>query len=116
MSIQINPQSLIAASGLPVQEAGKPVSALMMAPVSLTPLAPPSSGPLEKTALSPDAGSIAAERRLAFFADKQKSLLDRLQQQGAHQAPVAGSLLSAGQRNACIAVLNNIAAAASAAE
>ena len=79
----------------------------MMAPASLTPLAPPSSGPAGATPnVSAD---IAITRRQAFFAEKQQALLGRLAQD-----ELPAGALSATQREACIAVLKTVAASVAA--
>ena len=108
MAIQFNPHSPLSAAVSPAQSAGTgSLSGLMMAPVSLTPLAPPSSGP---TSAIPDASAdIATTRRQAYFAAKQQALLGRLA-----QAELPAGALSTPQRDACIVVLKTVAAAVAA--
>lgn len=108
MTIKFNPHPSITAAAMSAQSAGiSSLSGLMMAPVDLTPLAPPSSGPAIASLPGAPDKSIAAERRQAFFAGKQQALLNRLQQS---PAPMQGSALSAAQRHACVAVLAAVAA------
>ena len=121
MKINLPPQSPLAATAAQAQAAGgaQPLSAFMMAPVELTPLAPPSSASVATVAPeSPIAQerSPAAERRQAFFADRQKALLDRLNRPAAIPQPAQGSILPAPQRAACVAVLQSMAAASAADE
>ncbi len=111
MNIKIKPQSPIAATRVQAQAAGgaRPLSTLMMAPVELTPLAPPSSAPVTSPVPAAQDRSPAAERRQAFFSGQHKALLERLTQP---QQDGQGSALPAPQRAACVAVLAKIAAAA----
>jgi hypothetical protein len=115
MNIKIKPPSPIAATRVQAQagDGARPQSAFMMAPVELTPLAPPSSAPAMPSAPAAQDRSPAAERRQAFFSGQHKALLERLNQP---QQGGQGSALSAPQRAACVAVLTNIAAAADASE
>ena len=108
MAIKYNPHSPLSAAVPPEQSAGSgSLSGLMMPPVSLTPLAPPSFGP---TGVIQDASTdIAIARRQAFFADKQQALFGRLA-----QADLPVGTLSMTQREACIAVLKTVAAAVAA--
>jgi hypothetical protein len=102
-------------SGLPEPEgARKSLTAVWMAPASLTPLAPPTAGPRSLPSLHEV--SITVERRRIFFADKQASLLDKLQSSAANASPLQGSTLSTEQRSACVAVLTSVVAAVTAAE
>ncbi len=118
MKINTPPQTTLAATAAQAQTAGgaKPLSAFMMAPVELTPLAPPSSAPASPAAPAAQARSPAAERRQAFFAERQKALLDRLNRPEAMSQPAQAGTLPAPQRAACVAVLQNIAAASAAGE
>jgi len=118
VKINTPPQTTLAATAAQAQAAGgaKPLSAFMMAPVELTPLAPPSSAPAPSAAPAAQARSPVAERRQAFFADRQKALLDRLNRPETMQPPAQAGTLPASQRAACVAVLQNIAAAAAAGE
>jgi len=87
----------------------KTPAALMMAPVSLTPLAPPSlTAPAARLPAPPDRDP-AAERRQACFADRQRQLLDRVAQPGLQQSG-QGSVLTSAQRAACESVLALVAA------
>ena len=117
MGIKLDSNSLMAAAVSAAQHVGiKPPSNPTMAPVSLTPLAPPSVGPLPpNTPVSPSEGG-TNERWRDFFADKQQALLNRLSQGRAESSAVPGSSLSVAQREACIAVLSQITAVVSAAE
>jgi hypothetical protein len=117
MSIKLDPNSLMAAAVSAAQHVGiKPPSNPTMAPVSLTPLVPPSVGPLPpNTPVSPSEGG-TNDRWRDFFADQQQALLTRLSQGRAESSALPGSSLSVAQRDACIAVLNRIADAVSAAE
>ena len=118
MKINLPPQSPLAATAAQAQAAGgaQPLSAFMMAPVELTPLAPPSSASVATVAPIAQERSPAAERRQAFFADRQKALLDRLNRPEAIPQPAQGSILPAPQRAACVAVLQSMAAASAADE
>jgi hypothetical protein len=117
MSIKLNSNSLMAAAASSAQFAGiKPLPNPTMAPVSLTPLVPPSVGPLSSNTSVPDRESSVNERWRDFFADKQQGLLTRLGLGHAEPSVVPSSSLSAAQREACIAVLSRITAAASAVE
>lgn len=108
MVIQFNPHSSLSAAIAQVQSNGTgSLTGMMMAPASLTPLAPPSSG---TSSAAPNASAdIVTTRRQAFFADKQRALLGRLA-----QADVPAGALSATQREACIAVLKTVAASVAA--
>ena len=124
VSIQFNPQASIAAAMTHAQVAdgANPPAPFTMAPVGLTPLVPPSSGQAAAQAesLPPQSpaqeASIAAGRRQAFFAERHKALLDRLEQPATAQPPAQGKVLPAPQRAACVAVLAHMAAALPAAE
>ena len=117
MNIKLDSNSLMAAAVSAAQTVGiKPPSNPTMAPVSLTPLVPPSVGPLTpNTPVSPREGG-TNERWRDFFADKQQALLTQLSQGRAESTVVRGSSLSTAQRDACIAVLSQITAVVSAAE
>ena len=113
MTFNIPPYSNAAAAQVGLQSADPKVrSTLTMAPVSMTPLRPPGSGPVP-LATAKD-GRIAAERRQTFFADKQKTLQDRLRLLDVTASDVPTGKLSAAQRSACIAVLMSVAAVATA--
>jgi hypothetical protein len=117
MTIKFDSNSLLAAAVGSAQFAGsKPLSTPTMAPVSLTPLVPPSVGPLSPSTPALQRESGPNERWRDFFADKQHALLTRLDRSGAESSTVPGSSLSVAQREACIAVLSRIADAVSAAE
>ena len=117
MNIKFDSNALLAAAVSSAQFAGsKPLSTPTMAPVSLTPLVPPSAGPLSSNTLVPDRGSGVNDRWRDFFADKQHALLTQLDRSGVESSAVPSSILSAAQREACIAVLSRITAAASAVE
>jgi hypothetical protein len=117
MTIKFDSNSLLAAAVGSAQFAGsKSLSTPTMAPVSLTPLVPPSVGPLSPNTAAPHRESGPNERWRDFFADKQHALLIRLGQGGTEPSVVPRSSLSAAQREACIAVLGRITAAVSAAE
>ncbi len=103
MVLKFNPAAPAAIQ--PPSALQKTPSALMMAPVSLTPLAPPAmagTGPFP----SRSDQSIAAERRQAFFAERQQQLLARLGQGGVPE----GGTLTPVQRSACESVLQLVAA------
>ena len=112
MSIQFNPQSITPASAAdPSLPLALPPAALSMAPVELTPLAPPSPAP--RSAPRHGAGNDpAADARRAAFAERQQALLERLRPGGA--TPPAGQTggLPEAQRNACLSVLAAVASAA----
>ena len=117
MSIEFNSNSLMAAAESSAQFAGiKPLPTPTMAPVSLTPLVPPSAGPLSSNTLVPEREGGVNDRWRDFFADKQQGLLTRLGLGHAGLSVVQSSSLSVAQREACIAVLSRITAAASAVE
>jgi hypothetical protein len=117
MTIKFDSNSLLAAAVSSAQFAGsKPLSTPTMAPVSLTPLVPPSVGPLPSNTPALQRESGPNERWRDFFADKQHALLTRLDRSGAESSAVPGCSLSVAQREACIAVLSRIADAVSAAE
>lgn len=109
MIVKFNPHAPMAETAMPAQASGiRSLSGLMMAPVGLTPLAPPASGAAGASVPPARDDSVAAERRQAFFAGKQQALLDRLAQAS---EPAPGSALSAAQRNACVAVLETVVVA-----
>lgn len=111
MSIQFNPQPIpsAAASGASGQRATLP-AALAMAPVELTPLAPPSSAP--RPAVQPESGrGSVVEQRQAAFAGRQQALLERLRQGAAAPAAAQAGGLSEAQRSACLLVLAAVSAA-----
>ncbi len=109
MVIKFNPAFSPSAVQLPAGMQKTP-SALMMAPVGLTPLAAPSSNaPAAKPAAQPNQ-NLATERRQAFFADRQRLLLDRVGQTAASREDGRGSVLTPGQREACEQVLKLVAA------
>jgi hypothetical protein len=115
MKVPSHLPSPLALSGLPEPEgARKSLTAVWMAPASLTPLAPPTAGP--SLVKARNEVSIAVERRQMAFAEKQASLLDRLQSSAANASPLHGSMLSTEQRSACITVLTSVVAAAMDAE
>lgn len=117
MSIKLDSNSLMATAVSSAQFTGiKPLPAPTMAPVSLTPLVPPSVGSLPTNMPAPQREGGANERWRDFFADKQHALLTRLDRTGVESSAVPGSGLSVAQREACIAVLGRIAAAVSADE
>ena len=101
MVIKFNPA--LPAATQPAPALHKTPTALMMAPVGLTPLAPPSAGPVPVVRSD---GNPAAERRQAFFAQRQQELLAQLPQAGLRQ----GSLLAPAQRAACESVLKLVVA------
>ncbi len=101
MVIKFNPAAPAAIQPPPSMQ--KTPTALMMAPVDLTPLAPPSAGPA--SAARSDT-SIAAERRQALFMERQQALLAQLAQTGVRE----GSVLTPAQRSACESVLQLVAA------
>ncbi len=107
MSIQFNPQSVPPAVNESAGQRAAPRAVPAMAPVHLTPLVPPSSGPAN--AMPGVTADIATSRRQAFWAGKQQVLLDRLAQTG-HSA----GALSATQREACIGTLKTVARAVAA--
>jgi hypothetical protein len=110
MTFKVPPYSSGALAQVDMPSASpKALSTLAMAPLSLTPLRPPGSGPVPVVAAKD--GRIAAERRQTFFADKQTSLLDRLRLLDVTAPAVPASTLSAAQRSACVAVLASIVAA-----
>jgi hypothetical protein len=114
MTITFDSNSLLAAAVGSAQFAGsKPLSTPTMAPVSLTPLVPPSVGPLSPNTPALQRESGPNERWRDFFADKQHALLTRLGQARAEPSVMSSSSLSAAQREACIAVLGRIAAVVS---
>jgi hypothetical protein len=114
MTIKFDSNSLLAAAVGSAQFAGsKPLSTPTMAPVSLTPLVPPSVGPLSPNTPALQRESGPNERWRDFFADKQHALLTRLGQARAEPSVMSSSSLSAAQREACIAVLGRIAAVVS---
>lgn len=117
MSVKFNPISPTSASAIPAAaDSAAALSGLMMAPVSLTPLTPPSSVMSAAARPSDTGGSIAADRRQIYFSGQQKALLERLSRTDASPMPVQGGALSVPQRAACIAVLQNIATAVASAE
>lgn len=101
MVIKFNPASPVAIQPSPALQ--KTPTALMMAPVDLTPLVPPSAGPASGPRSDP---SPAVERRQAFFTERQQALLARLGQTGVRH----DSLLTPAQRSACESVLQLVAA------
>ena len=114
MSIKLDSNSLMAAAVSSAQYVGiKPLPTPTMAPVSLTPLVPPSVGVQTTKTHAPQRESGPNERWRDFFADKQHALLTRLGQARAETSVMSSSSLSAAQREACIAVLGRIAAVVS---
>ncbi len=109
MVIKFNPAFSPAAVQPPAGMQKSP-SALSMAPVGLTPLAPPSpNAPAANPAAQPDP-RLAAERRQAFFAARQRLLLDRVGQPASSPEDGRGSMLAPVQRAACEQVLKLVAA------
>lgn len=109
MTIHFNPSlSQATVDSLPLSTRG--VATLMVAPPSLTPLSPPASGkPVAPLIAEP--ATPAAERRLAYFGDLHRQLLDK----AVHAASppgtgsAAASVLSPALRADCVVALQRLA-------
>lgn len=111
MSIPFNPRNITSASSVdPSTPRAMPPAAAMMAPVDLTPLAPPSSAS-RAAAVPATVRDPGADARQAGFSGRQKALLERLRLGGAMPQGAQTGGLPEPQRNACLSVLAAVASA-----
>jgi hypothetical protein len=113
MPIQFTSDSLVPVSAPAARLAtAVPLATLMIAPVDLTPLVPPASAPSPTLPAVMKNADFARETRQPRFVERQRALLERLQQGNATATTTCpGHTLSEAQRQACVSVIATVAAA-----